>query len=157
MHDSSWLLSNSCKTQRPRLDAKRTGSQREALNSQGNCVWTWMCTLTDLSLLTYLTPTHIHPWNLPQLWAAESNPTSFNPPSFADQRQQRYRAVRGMFFGGDKAGGWKGSRDGGRESWWAHTVGLYTVSVQTDVSLSGLCAGSHHRLSKLFLSLAGCM
>lgn len=44
-----------------------------------------------------------------------------------------------------------------REKWWAHTLALYIVSVQTDVSLSSLCVGSRCWLSKLFLSLAGCM
>ncbi len=66
---------------------------------KGVCVWTWMCTCTDLSLLTYFTPTHIHPWNSQQLWPAVPDPL-FVDPSFSDEKKnQRNEAARECFWG----------------------------------------------------------
>lgn len=92
-----------------------------------------MFTWTDLSLLTYFTPTRIHSWNSQQLWAADLDPPCAPPrrPLFSDERNEAagecFSVRLGM--GDEKRAGMEGEVMG------SYTVALYT---DTDVSLSSL-------------------
>lgn len=76
------------------------------------------------------------------------------------EESERNKAVRECFWRDwgwvtKRAQAWREAGGRGRSDRLTHWV-LYIISVQTDVALSSLCVGSRYRLSKLFLSLAGC-
>ena len=93
------------------------------------------------------THTHIHGIHNNMVWPS----SPLVSPLFLMGRKWKKRSFEGMFL--------VASMEGNRrrwERWRAHTLALYIVSAQTDVSLSRSCVGLQHWLSKLFLSSAGC-
>lgn len=108
-------------------------------------------------------PTHTNPRTSQQLGAAVAADSPLVDLSFfffSWEESERNKAVRECFWQDwgwvtKRAQTWREAGGRGRSDRLTHWV-LYIISVQTDVALSSLCVGLRYRLSKLFLSLAGC-
>lgn len=141
----------SANPQRLHLNSERTFIHLEALISWssrgggGTSAFEHGCAL--LLTCPSSTYTHIHGIHNNMVWPS----SPLVSPLFLMGRKWKKRGFEGMFL----VAGMEGNRRQ-RERWRAHTLALYIVSAQTDVSLSRSCVGLQHWLSKLFLSSAGC-
>lgn len=110
----------SANPQRLHLNSERTFIHLEALiswSSRGGggdvCVWTWLCTSTDLSLFNL----HTHPWNSQQ-HGLTLIPTC--QPTFSDGKKMKEARLWGDVFGG---------RHGGKQAAEGEVTGSYTGSL----------------------------
>lgn len=151
-------ISNGCRPQRLPLDSEWTLMHPSALISRSS--GEGLCLNVDVHLDWPVPLDLFHTYTHP---CTEFTTTSVSDPplvgpSFLMRGKWKKWGCKGMFLGrlvNEKNAGTEGNRRW-REKWWAHTLALYVVSGQTDVSLSSLCVGLHYWLSKSFLSLAGC-